>query len=251
MKILIAGDTHCSRHQFTYLFRMAKENKCKLIIVVGDYGYWPRDKYGVAFLEHCQGLARKEGIDVWWLDGNHEDHDYLDAWVNGNTTEPLVTRGHGDEKYPNVKYLPRGCKFELDGVTFMSYGGAFSVDRRSRVKYVDWFPQEVVELDAADRIEDGHVDILLSHEVPTGYNFPYDDTTPTGILSKESRDALYKIVQKVTPFFCFGGHHHLRRTYGVMTSEGWAECHILNCDMSFKESWHVLDLQEVKEKIGK
>jgi predicted phosphodiesterase len=249
MKVLLAGDTHCNRSHVTYLFNVARDNDCSLIIQLGDFGFWPRHKQGSEYLEHCQGLAKRRGVELWWLDGNHEDHDFIDAFAP-EKEKIYTTVGRRGALYPNLKYLSRGARFELDGVKFIAYGGAFSVDRAQGAKFVSWFPQEMIDLGHVESLSNEPVDVLLSHDVPTGFTFHYDEGSTLSIVSKEARDALYKLVQKTKPKYCFGGHHHLNGTWAIRHDNGHAQCFILNCDGTLTNSYAILDLDELKKGMA-
>lgn len=248
MKILLAGDTHSNIHHFKYLFKVAQENDCSLIIVLGDFMFFPNFNYSIKFLNEISKISLEENIPVWWLDGNHENHDYIDVMTGGITTQSFLTRTENNE-WKNIYYLPRGYRFELDGVKFMSYGGAYSVDRPRRVKFASWFPQEIVDLNRVEEISDEPVDILLTHDVPYGYKFSYNEFSNDSLISANSRHALYKLVQKTTPLLCFGGHHHINAQYQVTHRKGVADCFILNCDQTGKESWHIIDTEKIKEML--
>lgn len=256
MRILIGGDTHGSRTQINYLFDMAKHNDCDgPIIQVGDFGYSPRREFGHTFLDTVEKLCKKHDKELWWLDGNHEDHDEIDRLLGGHYQDsPVVTKRESKTtpgniiEFPHIKYLPRGCTFELDGVSFMSYGGAFSIDRAWRTKYVSWFPQEMIDYDhIANDIPDDHVDVLLSHDVPLGYKFGYDEYSQASITSRTAREALFMLVQKITPKVCMGGHHHIYDKYEIQHKNGIARCNIINCDGNGKFSAMLLDTDTIKD----
>lgn len=243
MKVLIAGDIHASRYHLRYLFDVAKDNGAELIIALGDFCFFPKKQWSLDFLDTASQLAVDTGIPLYWLDGNHEDHDELAIMTNGSNSDKFLTR-YEDKVWDGVWYLPRGYRFEVDGVSFMSYGGAYSVDRQYRTKNISWFPREVIELSHIESLSDERVDILLTHDVPFGYSFPYDETLPDSVTSAEQRRHLLQLVYKTKPFLCFGGHHHMRRTYGVHHATGKTECHILNMNNSGNDSWVLLDTEQ-------
>lgn len=246
MKILLAGDIHANINHANYLFNVAQNNDCAVIIALGDFGFFPNFNSSIKFLNHISDKSMTYGIPVWWLDGNHENHDYLDALTNGINSQSFLTRTENNT-WKNIYYLPRGYRFELDGVKFMSYGGAYSVDRERRVKFTSWFPQEIVDINRIEEIEDTPIDVLLTHDVPYGYKFGYDEFSQVSLISANSRHALYKLVQKTKPRLGFGGHHHISAQYEIYHQKGLMTCHILNCDQTGDQSWIILDTEKIKQ----
>lgn len=246
MKIVIGGDTHGDSNQIAYLFNVAKGNNCKLIIQVGDFGYWPKSLRGQQYLEMINRLATKTKIDFYWLDGNHEDHNSLDKWRVGKftpiDTEYFTKKDHFS--FPHLKYLPRGSKFDIDGCSFMAMGGAYSIDRywEGRKKDVTWFDNEIVDHELIESLPDEHVDVLLSHDMPQGLlKWPYNDKETISMIASNGRLSLDLLVKKVTPRFCFGGHHHFRAVYPVEHRDGHAEAHVLHCNGAKEKSWFIFD----------
>lgn len=248
MKVLLCGDTHASKSHFNYLFEKVKELKPDVMIVLGDFGYWPRFRIGVSFLQHIQRLAEEAKLDIWWLDGNHEDHEWLSHLIPDFPSKPIPVTSNGEE-YSRVLYLPRGFRFEIGGVSFMSYGGAFSVDRDSREEGIDYFEaEEVIDPDHIKSLPNEHVDVLLTHDVPMGYSFGY----PIGDmsrLSEQSRLCLSELVDKTTPWFGFGGHHHKNVNFDINHKNGYCRYTILNCNNTGGNSWLLLDTQAVLGRI--
>lgn len=221
-------------------------NDCSLIIQLGDFGFFPDKKWSQDFLDHISTLAVTRNIEVWWLDGNHEDHDKISLMTKGRNDSRFLTSIE-DHAWGGLYYLPRGYKFQLDGVSFMSYGGAYSIDRWSRVKYKTWFPQEVIDPADIETIPKEHVDVLLSHDAIYGYDFPYDENLPESIWSAEQRRHLLQLAYKTTPHMAFCGHHHMRATYGVHHAIGKTECHIMNMNGFPDQSWYVFDTNKFKK----
>lgn len=202
--------------------------------------YNPDREYSTKFMNHVEACCAELDINCYWLDGNHEHHDWIDLLYE-DKTKMHVTHAN-DQVFPHIFYLPRGYRFELDGVKFMSYGGAFSVNRRDLTKFVSWFPQETIDLGHLRSLSDEHVDVMLTHDAPTGaFTFPYDDYSNMSIVSKEARDALYLLVQKTTPSYCFAGHHHFHAVYDTRHQKGYCRVEILANDGQGTGSWRIFD----------
>jgi predicted phosphodiesterase len=214
MKILFAGDTHGNDHQIDWLYWKAVAVGADLIWVCGDFGYWPHYEFGQEFLDKVTTNAEQTGIPLWFVDGNHENHDLLDAYLaqQGNS-EPI-------ELAPHLYWTPRGMTVELDGVTFMSYGGAWSVDWDRRTPHVTWWEQELISpAHIASLPHDLNVDVLVTHEAPLANDcssLSYKDEYP---VSVRQRQLVTLLAEKVGARHLFCGHHHTRASYKAATPQ--------------------------------
>ncbi|WP_141796510.1 hypothetical protein [Nocardioides sp. SLBN-35] len=84
------------------------------------------------------------------MPGNHEDWGSLTRlWSDPqHTGRPLHLSKH-------IAMLPRGYRFELEGRTFVSLGGATSVDLEYRSRGQDWSPEEAITDDDVARVVGG------------------------------------------------------------------------------------------------
>jgi hypothetical protein len=136
-RVLIAGDTHSNRGWVEHACATAAAHGCKLIIQLGDFGFDPNSDSGTRFLNAVSESCEQHGVELWWLDGNHENHFELAQMVADQTEpEPIWIR-------PHLWYLPRGTRLNIAGRTLGVLGGAFSVDWRQRTIGTSWWPNEV------------------------------------------------------------------------------------------------------------
>ena len=126
MKIMVVGDVH------------------------GDWGYWPK-YHGKSIFHNNWSMTwdnygvKNPDTDIYWCDGNHEDHWTLAAW----------------------DYMKRGSTLELpDGRTVLFMGGANSIDRKYRRLGDDWFPEELITQRQVMELPKVNVDIIISHTCP-------------------------------------------------------------------------------------
>ena len=77
MRILLAGDTHRNLRHTLWLIDQAADLRCASLFVLGDFAY-RMDDGGQWFIQEVGDAAVDAGILVHWLDGNHDDHDWLD-----------------------------------------------------------------------------------------------------------------------------------------------------------------------------
>jgi hypothetical protein len=211
--ILLAGDIHGDHNWLrTELAFAARQNGCDRIIALGDFGmFWnpaalPKLRRTVA---HCKSM----GVDLWFLDGNHENFDLMKDFKFDPDGEkvPVYNEDLG------LTYLSRGATFEWDNKTVMAFGGAFSIDKDSRQPHRSWWPDETITEGQVRYVEDSptKVDILLSHDVPelpakldsflhTGWDLPYKLEAE----SRTNRKMLRRVFDTVEPSAVYHGHYH-------------------------------------------
>lgn len=241
MNIIIAGDTHGDLLQIDMLIAAAKSEGAALIIQVGDFGFlWSTNNLGD--IERSLAAA---GVELWWLDGNHENFDMLGRLgASPDDTDATQLTDH-------VKYLPRGFRFEIDGCSFMAFGGAVSVDKGSRKPYVSWWPQENVTAGQVMRVDDEPVDVLLSHDAPganiqlTSFlNGPKAMRLAPSLTaeSEASRRLVETVYDTVRPKLAVHGHYHIFYTaaarHGTVVG--------LGCNGMGMKSWVAFDPGEFR-----
>jgi Calcineurin-like phosphoesterase len=223
MRVLLVGDTHGNaRWLERAVFSAAREHQTDVIFQIGDFGWWPRDLKGAAFIDAARGAP----VPLWWIDGNHEDHASLHATI-GEAADGLVELGD------NLLFVPRGTRFDLDGVSVLACGGAHSIDRRLRTAGIDWFEDEHITDHHVDRcIRGGHADVLIAHDAPAGWTIPTlrSATGLPGLWQLElaecwaQRRQLARIMEAVTPRLVVHGHYH--SGYRHQLDTGWGRVEI-------------------------
>jgi hypothetical protein len=211
-RVLLAGDWHGNRDWAAACFEIAAGQGCPVILQLGDFGLWPgrEDEW----LDHLQARAEATGVGLAWIDGNHENHDALDRWragAGGRGGDGLVPMR------PDVRWAPRGARWEWGTVRFGALGGAVSIDRFLRRPGVNWWPQEATAEADADRLGDGPLDVLVTHAAPGAVTFPSLGPPrplrlPASILDdcREVRRVLDVAVARTDPRLVVFGHHHIR-----------------------------------------
>jgi len=155
------------------------------------------------------GHLARLGMDLVFIDGNHDNHEALRALPKEPDRTSHVT--------PHIKYLPRGGRIKHGGQTIGGRGGAFSIDFKRRTEGVGWWPREEVEAhDVQALIADGPVDILLTRDVSSGFG-----GAKPGIVRRSqeiqdraqvSCDLIHQAVNALTPTVVFRGHWRRRLT---------------------------------------
>ncbi len=161
--IYITGDTHGGYDDFLnriYQFPITEDDT---VIVCGDFGFvWDTPS-------HRQSLAKLtlEPFTIAFVDGNHEDFNLLYTYPvldwNGEKAHKIAD---------NIYHLMRGQRFEIEGKSFFTMGGAYSIDKAMRVEGKSWWQQELPTNEeykiASETLKacDYKVDYVLSHTVP-------------------------------------------------------------------------------------
>lgn len=213
MIIAAGGDVHANISFVEKFYKeVAAPYNADVIVQVGDTTLaWSRNVIE-DFLDQVNALAVKYGIPFYFIDGNHEDFYTLFQKYMQDHTEGFV------ELRANVFYIPRGFAWEWDGVRFMGFGGAFSVNYASLTEFVNWFPEEEASFSDIERaLSRGEVDVLFCHDAPATIRFM--DELYAGIEiagCARNRDTLLKVCESAKPDLLIHGHHH------VSYEEDWA-----------------------------
>lgn len=232
-RVALIGDTHGDLN-WTYrvLVKLASEGT-DTAIQLGDFGWWPaRGSAWIAddglktpfFPGDITRLASDLGIKLLFIDGNHEHHHHLRNWAAERGWD-----GGADpvEMLDGLWYLPRGCAWEWDDVSFRAVGGAFSIDKEGRTPGYSWFPEETPTQDEIDlAVNAGPADILITHDFPDlGYQLPsaYEVSESFERSSRAVREQLAEVVKAIDPALVVHGHWHWRYTkkVGEVTVEGF------------------------------
>jgi predicted phosphodiesterase len=201
MKILVTGDIHGF---YGFLNGIIKNQDPDLVIVCGDFGYFP----------HVENLNKKwENINtshtkVVFCDGNHDDH-----WELRKLTNLAIA--------PNVFYQPRGSTMRLpDGRNILFMGGANSIDAYRRTVGVSWWPEEVISQSDFQNLPEEDIDIFITHTCSNEIydNFVQDHLGGRYTPRKDndpSYHALSSLWEMYKPGQWFFGHFHinLKGTY--------------------------------------
>jgi predicted phosphodiesterase len=248
-RVLIAGDTHGNIAWVETLTRKAAQQGCPIIIQVGDFGYFPDHPGGPRFLTAVDTACAVNGVELWFIDGNHDDHFALTEHRGRDT--PVALTDH-------VAYIPRGTRIALAGRVFGFLGGAFSVDWRDRRHGIDWWPNETTDHSDVALLGGDQLDVLITHDAPAGIDFstrplPAEDQVRTD----DVRSLIAAAVEATRPEVVIHGHWHhahdselpwIDRTAteksGVLT---WRSTRVvgLGCDGNAAGGWLVLDLPAV------
>lgn len=161
MNILLVGDVHADWESFIfYLKYMEKNNPIDCVIQVGDFGVFP------GYLKRLQQslFKHKINIPIYFIDGNHEDHDYIRN----------LSKKSNDNF--DLHYVQRGTILEFDNRKIGFIGGAYHVDRPqekfvskydSSNTYTNYIEEEEI-YNFLNIINENKLDMMITHTCPGG-----------------------------------------------------------------------------------
>jgi Calcineurin-like phosphoesterase len=257
-RILVAGDWHGNTAWAVHVIKLAAEvldgEPAKTIVHLGDFGIWPGPpgwKYMAALTE----ATGAHGVEVCFVDGNHEDHDFLDI-VREGKRQPDGSLHPPFSIAPDIWWLPRGYRWTWHGRTWLALGGGVSLDRAIRTEGKSWWPQEEITAEqAAQVIVDGGADVMVTHDCPSGvrHTFPPPPSfwDPRDLARNDvHRQQLQLVVNAVQPKHLM--HGHLHRSYQRTCDFGYGPVSVtgLDCDGGDGANWAVLDTRTMTWSSG-
>lgn len=232
--IYITGDTHGDFRRFSSNgFPEGKMmTKKDYVIVTGDFGIWDKSKEQK---HHLDWLDDKP-FTTLFVSGNHENFDLLNEMKDEMWRGGLVNFVR-----PSIIHLKRGQVFNIDGISFFTFGGARSHDIKDgildpndphfkkRKRLLDmkkgmyrilgktWWPEEMPSQEEFDlgiknlKEHQNKVDFILTH---CGPNKVMDKIEPEQYFYK--KDALTNYLEEISNTVefkaWFMGHYHINKT---------------------------------------
>jgi predicted phosphodiesterase len=215
---MIAGDWHGNGAWSQKAIWYGHKAGADAVVHVGDFGWWHDGWDTHKYLRFVQHTLVTTDMILYWVDGNHEDHAKINEWLEAVNNQPW-----SDKRYPRIIHLPRGFRWQWHGKTWMSVGGAHSVDRLQRTPDKSWWDAEHLteeQIEFASR--PGEVHVLVSHDCPYGVDIPgihADEKLdaeksfwPSSeiYLANQHRRKLKRIVDAVKPKVLYHGHYHVK-----------------------------------------
>lgn len=242
-RVAFAGDWHGDTRYATRAIHWAGKQGAQVVLHTGDFGY----NFTPGFLGELDQAASRAGVLVTFVDGNHENFDWLLAQPTSDDGVRRLTE--------RVWHLPRGLRWSWSGLTFLALGGATSLDASWRVPGAEWWPQETIKPgDLSRAVKGGAVDVMVTHDCPEGVQVPGISGNPHGFprtaldLAAVHRQVLGKVVQQVRPRWLWHGHYHLNYAAELTYPDGSA-CRVRGLDMNgaeFAANMDVVDLADLR-----
>lgn len=226
-RVVAAGDWHGNTpwalHVIAVAAGLLKDEPVKLLLHCGDFGIWPGVR-GRDYLFQVSAALDQAGARLWFVDGNHEDHDML-AGLGRRDGLPVPAGPGVAGLEARVFWLPRGHRWTWHGRTWLACGGGVSLDRAVRTEGENWWPAEEITGEQEQAVTAaGRADVMLTHDCPAGVThiFPgrpawWDEADVTRSQAHEER--LQRIVDAVQPRHII--HGHLHRVYGRTCDFGY------------------------------
>ncbi len=231
-RVVVSGDLHCDVAWARRVNAVAKEARCDVVVQVGDFGWWPDRQEGREMLD---ALADDE---VTWVfvEGNHDDLDDLARVASGDRagcdpnglwgpTEPI-------ELARNLWWAARGARWRWGGRTFGALGGAWSPAWYTRVRGVEWFPNETIRRRDLVALGTTPVDVLVCHDAPAaaldeaglvrGSQYARDGDRHIG---RGNQLMVETAASATAPRLIFHGHWH--RDHVIEWEAQWGPCRVV------------------------
>lgn len=226
-RVAIAGDWHGNARWAIAALKALRNEGITTVYHVGDFGFWPgRD--GEKYIRAMERQLGVYNMMLYVTPGNHDDYAQLGA---------KEISADGLQWFsPRIAAMTRGFRWEVNGRSFVSLGGAPSINFEDLKRGINWWPEEVLTLGDVYRLaEKGHADIMITHDAPDGVpsleklmrdNSIERDKMNMSISAEgiaygdEGRRLMTAAVQVVQPQLLFHGHYHLDYTEDVSFTEG-------------------------------
>lgn len=267
--IMLLGDIHGNTKFFkSFVIPAARAKGVHWIYQVGDFGYWEHTEEGVQFLNDINTLCVQNNLEIVFIQGNHDKVSMIPP-LYGNIDGFYRVR-------PTIWYAPNGLVWSPNNgkTTFIALGGAYSVDKQWRLdqekynadklfkvnselgytymrqstKETLWFPEEEMTDSDMDKILSNvteTIDVILSHDVPSGANVPIKLLPIAECEPNKLR--LQKAVKQLSPKMLVHGHLHIKYVDGIRVGNDgkFTEIHGLGADVSDtpSDAWTFLTLE--------
>ena len=172
LMVYITGDIHGEVHRVSEMTTKLKITPDDIIVLLGDVGVnYYGNKNGDC---HSKKRLNDIGVTILCIHGNHEMRPETlityreDQWHCGAV--------YVEDEFPNLFFAKDGEVYDLEGTKAIAIGGAYSVDKRYRLRRgFQWFSDEQPSDEIRARVEKKldeigwQIDAVLTHTCPYGY----------------------------------------------------------------------------------
>lgn len=242
MRVGIAGDWHADATSAIHMLKKLRLEGIKTVYHVGDFGIY-HDRDGIKYLRTVERQLALYGMDLLVTPGNHEDYSIINTMPIGDDGLQFVSE--------HISLMPRGYRWEQDGHSFVSLGGAASINFTSLKKDISWWAEEVITAGDLYRLaEGGTADVMISHEAPFNIDAleqmkeqNKDDWLPVELAyAHESQKMMTYAVEIVRPKMLFHGHYHHGYIENTLFVDSLGE--------GFSTLVHGMDMNRNQKNIG-
>lgn len=129
--------------QNSRLRRFGESTKVEVVVLqCGDFGYWPHTGQAadaVSNIKNAVPFLHDGHVKIFWCDGNHENHDELDALERRHPGQPFL------EVAPHIHFATFDSVLKLAAGNVLFAGGAVSSDKAGRTPGESWWAQETID----------------------------------------------------------------------------------------------------------
>ena len=212
--IYYTGDIHGDASRIAYFARRMQLTEDDVIVILGDVGanYYlgRRDDFMKSAMANIKPT-------IFCIHGNHEARPHTiksyktKKWNGGEVWY--------EKAYPNLLFAKDGEIYNIEGLSHLVIGGAYSVDKYYRLaRGYAWWEDEQPSSETKRRVEQQiqgkHFNVILTHTCPFRYE-PVEAFLP--MIDQSEVDAstekwLDKIEQTVAYGIWLCGHWHINKT---------------------------------------
>lgn len=229
-RVFITGDIHGDTDWVPRFCETNETTKKDVMILLGD------SAFRFEGVKNSREIARKSAtnkynITFFVLRGNH-DRPYDEGGDVELRTCPLLEINNPkmwhDVNYPNIWYFQDGEVYNIKGSTFLTIGGAYSVDKEYRkARHWTWYENEQISeerrFEILDWIYDRHFDIVLTHTCP--HCWEPIDLFLSYVTQKDVDKSMEFWLEDVLSYISYNhwyfGHYHADRILGHNGKYDW------------------------------
>lgn len=222
--VTFAGDWHADPTAAVSGVRQASQAGAQVLMHVGDI-LFTGERFRV-MANALEAAAMQYGVTVVFIRGANDDPNLLDDLGPAAEAPFRHLRDH-------VLYAPNGATWRWSGLLFGAFGGAASVDYRSRNEGIDWWEDERATEDEFRMLAGGpRLDILVSHDAPITEALRRKfHTAPAGwdLNYAEAHSRMVeRLIWATRPKLQVAGRYHVRLSDHIMTMGATTRLEILN-----------------------
>lgn len=228
-RVYITGDTHGGFGRVDRFCRKNHLDQSDTVVILGDARL---NYYGGKKDRRLKECVNGLGPRFLCIHGNHEMRPET---VRGYREE--VWRGgtvYVEDAFPNLLFAKDGEVYDLNGLSAIAIGGAYSVDKHCRLaRGWAWFADEQPDIETKARVEGKleelgwKVDLVLTHTCPLEYE-PTEvflECVDQSTVDKSTEEWLGGIEKRLDYGRWYCGHFHTSKEVGRLRFmfEDWTE----------------------------
>ncbi len=216
--VVLTGDTH---GDFERIFEFCEEYETTtnyIMIILGDAGInYHLDDRDVQLKDELAQLP----MTLFCIHGNHEERPFMISTYEEEEWHGGIV--YVESEFLNIIFAKDGEIYDLDGKRAIVIGGAYSIDKYSRISNNSpWFETEQPDEEIIKYVEQQlarcrwEVDYVFTHTAPLKYE-PTDlflDNIDKRLIDKTTEKWLDSIEYRLSYLRWYCGHYHIDRDMG-------------------------------------